>query len=100
MAEPNTTRRSVHNSTRWRHGWTGATAAEARAHRWTEEERALVVDRVDTQVVGSPATVVVQLGRLVDLTGADEVVVTTMTHNHADRVRSYALLAEHWDRGS
>ena len=75
-------------------------SAEARAHRWTEEERALVVDRVDTQVVGSPATVVAQLGALVDLTGADEVVVTTMTHDHADRVRSYALLAEQWDRGS
>ena len=71
---------------------------EARARPWTEEERALVVDRIDTQVVGSPATVVEQLGRLVDVTGADEVVVTTMTHGHADRVRSYALLAEHWDR--
>ena len=71
---------------------------KARARPWTEEERALVVDRIDTQVVGSPATVVEQLGRLVDVTGADEVVVTTMTHGHADRVRSYALLAEHWDR--
>jgi luciferase family oxidoreductase group 1 len=73
---------------------------EARAHRWTEEERALVVDRVETQVVGSPAAVVEQIGRIVDVTGADEVVVTTMTHGHADRVRSYALLAEHWDRWS
>jgi luciferase family oxidoreductase group 1 len=73
---------------------------EARAHRWTEEERALVVDRLETQVVGSPAAVVEQIGRIVDVTGADEVVVTTMTHGHADRVRSYALLAEHWDRWS
>ena len=73
---------------------------EARAHRWTEEEWALVVDRVETQVVGSPAAVVEQIGRIVDVTGADEVVVTTMTHGHADRVRSYALLAEHWDRWS
>jgi len=72
--------------------------AEARARRWTEEERALVADRVDTQVVGSPAAVVEQIGRIVDVTGADEVVVTTMTHGHADRVRSYELLAEHWDR--
>jgi luciferase family oxidoreductase group 1 len=71
---------------------------EARAHRWTDEERALVVDRIDTQVVGSPPAAVAQIGRIVDLTGADEVVVTTMTHSHADRVRSYELLAEHWDR--
>ena len=71
---------------------------EARAHRWTDEELALVTDRIETQVVGSPATVVEHLGRIVDVTGADEVVVTTMTHGYADRVRSYELLAEHWDR--
>ena len=71
---------------------------EARVHRWTEEELALVTDRIETQVVGAPATVVEQLGRIVDVTGADELVVTTMTHGHADRVRSYELLAEHWDR--
>jgi hypothetical protein len=39
-----------------------------------------------------------QLGRIVEVTGADEVVVTTMTHEHADRARSYELLARHWDR--
>ena len=37
-----------------------------------------------------------QLERLVAVTGADELAVTTMTHDHADRVRSYELLAEHW----
>jgi alkanesulfonate monooxygenase SsuD/methylene tetrahydromethanopterin reductase-like flavin-dependent oxidoreductase (luciferase family) len=71
---------------------------EAREHRWSAEERALVEDRISTQVVGSPAAVVEQVGRIVDVTGADEVVVTTMTHRHADRVRSYELLADHWDR--
>ncbi len=30
--------------------------------------------------------------------GADELIVTTITHDHADRVRSYQLLAEEWDR--
>jgi hypothetical protein len=29
-------------------------------------------------------------------TGADEVVVTTITHDHPDRVRSYELLAREW----
>jgi alkanesulfonate monooxygenase SsuD/methylene tetrahydromethanopterin reductase-like flavin-dependent oxidoreductase (luciferase family) len=72
--------------------------SEARAHRWTDEQRAMVVDRVTTQVVGAPADVVAQLGRIVDLTGADELVVTTMTHDHDDRVQSYELLAKHWDR--
>jgi alkanesulfonate monooxygenase SsuD/methylene tetrahydromethanopterin reductase-like flavin-dependent oxidoreductase (luciferase family) len=69
---------------------------EAAAHRWTDAERALVVDRTDTQFVGSPATVVDGLRRLQAATGADEVVVTTMTHDHRDRVRSYRLLAEEW----
>ena len=31
-------------------------------------------------------------------TGADELVVTTITHDHADRVRSYELLAAEWAR--
>jgi hypothetical protein len=35
-----------------------------------------------------------------DVTGADELLVTTITHDHADRVRSYALLAAEWARRS
>ena len=49
-------------------------------------------------MVGSPQQVVEQLNRIVELTGADELAVTTMTHGHADRVRSYELLAKHWDK--
>src|SRR5581483_7658093 len=73
-------------------------ADAARRHGWTDEDRALVADRVETQLVGSPEEVVEQLHRIVDLTDADEVAVTTMAHDHADRVRSYELLAKHWDR--
>jgi hypothetical protein len=29
--------------------------------------------------------------------GADELIVTTITHDHADQVRSYELLAQEWD---
>ena len=68
---------------------------EARAHVWTDEERELVADRIPTQIVGSPQEVVEQLERLVRVTGADELAVTTATHDHADRVRSYELLADH-----
>jgi alkanesulfonate monooxygenase SsuD/methylene tetrahydromethanopterin reductase-like flavin-dependent oxidoreductase (luciferase family) len=72
------------------------TKTEAQAHEWTEDERALVKDRVDTQFVGSPATVAQRLDQLQEATAADELLVTTITHQHADRVRSYALLAEVW----
>ncbi|MER7763925.1 LLM class flavin-dependent oxidoreductase [Streptomyces sp. NPDC097619] len=65
---------------------------------WTDRERAVVADRVDTRFVGTPDTVAGQLERLAEATGADELLITTITHRHADRVRSYALLAEEWDR--
>jgi luciferase family oxidoreductase group 1 len=74
------------------------TLDEARAHRWTDEDRALVADRIDTQFAGSPKQVADRLEQLRDATGADELVVTTVTHDHADRVRSYQLLADEWQR--
>ncbi|CCK32612.1 alkanal monooxygenase subunit alpha [Streptomyces davaonensis JCM 4913] len=74
------------------------TLKEARAHEWTDADRALVQDRVDTQFVGSPARVADQLEQLQEATGADELLITTMTHDHTDRVRSYELLAGEWAR--
>ncbi|OAA19802.1 luciferase family oxidoreductase, group 1 [Frankia sp. EI5c] len=70
---------------------------EAAAAGLSEADRALVADRVDTQFVGSPETVVRGLRTLRDVTGADELLITTITHSHADRVRSYELLAEAWN---
>ncbi len=72
------------------------TPDEAAAYPWSDEDRALVADRVDTQFVGSPATVATGLVRLQEATGADELVITTITHDHDDRVRSYELLAKEW----
>jgi alkanesulfonate monooxygenase SsuD/methylene tetrahydromethanopterin reductase-like flavin-dependent oxidoreductase (luciferase family) len=53
---------------------------------------------VDTQFAGSPRQVADQLEQLRDATGADELIITTITHAHEDRVRSYELLAEEWAR--
>jgi len=74
------------------------TPGEARAHTWTDEDRALVADRVDTQFVGSAGQVADQLEQLQEATGADELIITTITHDPADRVRSYRLLADEWHR--
>jgi luciferase family oxidoreductase group 1 len=74
------------------------TPREARAHAWTDADRELVVDRVETQFVGSAVQVADQLERLRDATEADELIITTITHDHGDRVRSYQLLAEEWAR--
>ncbi|GAA1018285.1 putative monooxygenase (luciferase-like) [Acrocarpospora pleiomorpha] len=72
---------------------------EAAAFEWSEEDRALVADRLDTQFVGSPDTVVERLRVLREATGADELLVTTITHDHGDRVRSHELLAAAWGDG-
>jgi alkanesulfonate monooxygenase SsuD/methylene tetrahydromethanopterin reductase-like flavin-dependent oxidoreductase (luciferase family) len=71
--------------------------AEAAAYLWSDEDRDLVADRLDTQFVGSPESVVDKLLTLRDVTGANELLVTTITHDHADRVRSFELLAKAWE---
>jgi alkanesulfonate monooxygenase SsuD/methylene tetrahydromethanopterin reductase-like flavin-dependent oxidoreductase (luciferase family) len=74
------------------------TPAQARRHVWSDADRELVADRIATQFVGTPGQVADDLERLRDATEADELIVTTITHDHADRVRSYQLLAEEWAR--
>ncbi|MCM3924057.1 LLM class flavin-dependent oxidoreductase [Frankia sp. AiPs1] len=74
------------------------TPEQAAAHVWSDADRDLVADRVATQLVGSPSTVADRLEQLATATGADELAVTTITHRHADRVRSYELLAAEWTR--
>jgi luciferase family oxidoreductase group 1 len=74
------------------------TPRQARAYTWTDADRALVADRVETQFAGSPKQVAGQLEQLREATGADELIITTITHDHADRVRSYELLADEWAR--
>jgi alkanesulfonate monooxygenase SsuD/methylene tetrahydromethanopterin reductase-like flavin-dependent oxidoreductase (luciferase family) len=72
------------------------TPEQARARDWTAAERAIVADRVDTQIVGAPSAVAERLATLARVTGADELLVTTITTEHADRVRSTELLARAW----
>jgi alkanesulfonate monooxygenase SsuD/methylene tetrahydromethanopterin reductase-like flavin-dependent oxidoreductase (luciferase family) len=72
------------------------TPEQARAHVWTADDRALVDDRIQTQFVGSPAQVADGLEQLRDATDADELIITPITHDHADRVRRYELLAGEW----
>lgn len=62
----------------------------------TVDQRALVEDRLVTQFVGSPSTVAERLDTLRRVTDADELVVTSVTHRHDDRLRSYELLAREW----
>ncbi|WP_328856812.1 LLM class flavin-dependent oxidoreductase [Williamsia herbipolensis] len=62
----------------------------------TEAQQAVVDDRVRTQFVGDAPSVADGLRTLAAATGADELVVTSVTHGFDDRLRSHELLAKEW----
>ncbi|MFS2029594.1 MULTISPECIES: LLM class flavin-dependent oxidoreductase [unclassified Curtobacterium] len=70
----------------------------AREHPLDDAAAASVADRIATRFVGDAGTVADQLETLRRATGADELLVTTITHDHDARVRSYELLAAEWAR--
>ena len=72
------------------------TPSWARDHPVGPDVAAAVADRVATRFVGDAAHVADRLEVLQRVTGADELLVTTITHEHAARVRSYELLAAEW----
>jgi luciferase family oxidoreductase group 1 len=65
----------------------------ALAYPYTEPEAAVVRAYRDLQIIGTPSTVRERIEALVRRTQADEVMVTTVTHDPAARLRSYQLLA-------
>lgn len=62
----------------------------------TEEQSAVVKDRLATQFVGNPDEVAERLDALQRVSGADELVVTSVTYRHQDRLRSHELIARRW----
>ena len=62
----------------------------------TDEQREVVKDRTATQFVGDADEVAAGLETLQRVTKADELVVTSVTHSHSDRLRSHELLAKRW----
>jgi luciferase family oxidoreductase group 1 len=67
---------------------------EATNYKFSPEELQIVEMNRDRSFVGTPEKVHAQLTTLADRAGVDEIMITTMTHEHADRRRSYELLAE------
>src|SRR5271163_724238 len=60
---------------------------------WQDWERAAVESRLGAAIVGSDATVKAGLEKLVEDTGANEVIVVTDTYEHGDRLESYRRVA-------
>ncbi|MFD0890474.1 MsnO8 family LLM class oxidoreductase, partial [Streptosporangium algeriense] len=73
------------------------TPEEARDHPYTPAERAFVDDYLSNVVLGDPGEVREGLNALRKRTEADELMITTMVHDPADRIRSYELLAQAYD---
>jgi luciferase family oxidoreductase group 1 len=61
------------------------------ATAWSEAERQGVERMLAVSAVGGPETVAVQLRRLLDATGADELIVAGAIHDHEARKRSYTI---------
>ncbi len=66
--------------------------AEAAAYEWSEYDRQEVREQRRLSVVGSPGTVCARIAAMVRDTGADEVMIVSNIHGHAERLRSYELL--------
>jgi luciferase family oxidoreductase group 1 len=69
------------------------TPEEAAAYPYSDLERAFIADRQATQHIGTPDTVLAGLTDLVKRTEVNELMITTQTHDPADRLRSFELLA-------
>ncbi|MFI0411309.1 LLM class flavin-dependent oxidoreductase [Actinomadura sp. 3N508] len=79
--------------------WRGApgplpSPEETAAYPYTTLDRQMIDARLADQVVGGPETVRAQMDALIERSGVDEVMVVTQVYDHADRLRSYDILAD------
>jgi luciferase family oxidoreductase group 1 len=70
-----------------------ASPEEATAYDYAPVDRARIASNRQRMSIGSPATVKARLAPLIEATQAQELMVTTMIHDHAARKHSYELLA-------
>jgi luciferase family oxidoreductase group 1 len=71
-----------------------ASPEEALAYPYTEQDRLVMQAYRQMQIVGTPASVRSSIEGLAARTRADEVMITTVTHDPQARLTSYELLAE------
>jgi luciferase family oxidoreductase group 1 len=71
-----------------------ASPQEAADHPYSPEDRTIVRNYLASKIIGGPETVGRKVSELLTSTAADEFMVVTIVHDHADRVRSYELLTD------
>lgn len=64
------------------------------AQRLAPHERAMLAEVLSCTAIGSPATVRQALADFIERTRPDEVIIASMIHDHAARLRSYEIAAE------
>ncbi|HEX6116057.1 MAG TPA: LLM class flavin-dependent oxidoreductase [Solirubrobacterales bacterium] len=70
------------------------TPEEAAEHVFSAVEEASISSLSGSAIIGGPEKAREGFEKLLADTKADELMVTTMVHDHADRIRSYELVAE------
>jgi len=70
------------------------TPEEAAANPLTPGQQSSIRSLSGSAVIGGPETVRSGLGELIERTVADELMITTMVHDHRDRIRSYEIVAD------
>jgi luciferase family oxidoreductase group 1 len=77
-----------------------ASPDEAVAYPYTPIDRQRIAHNRKRLIVGTPVQVHERIMELVDITKADEVMITTMVFDHAARKHSYELLAHEFQLGT
>ena len=67
---------------------------EGFAERASPQEKALLEQVLSCSAIGTPDVVDAAIGRFIERTGADELLLTSAIHDHAARLRSYEIAAE------
>ncbi len=65
---------------------------------WNAYEKAAVLSRMEIAVIGGPETIERELGSLLERTDADELIVVSDFFDFKDRLNSYEILADVWQR--
>ncbi|NES53512.1 LLM class flavin-dependent oxidoreductase, partial [Escherichia coli] len=61
---------------------------------WSPYEKAMVNEQLSSTIVGGPEEVKAKLEDFVKTTQADEIMVNSETFEHADRMRSFEIIAD------
>lgn len=72
---------------------------EALNYRYSDQELDFLKNSKERMFVGSPATIRKELQELATQAGVDEIMITSLIHNHEARKRSYELLAKEFEIG-